>query len=493
MSKTWFNFIDGKWCSSETGQTYENRNPANREEVIGLFQDSTVDDVHKAVEAARKAYASWKNTPAPKRAEIIFRSAELLARSKSSLAQDLTREMGKVLKEAEGDVQEAIDMAYYIAGEGRRLFGHTTPSELNDKLCVTSRVPLGVVAAITPWNFPIAIPSWKIFPAVLAGNTVVFKPAPDVPLSAVRFVEILEKAGMPPGVVNLVTGNKPELGEVLTRHPEVNLVAFTGSTKTGKKVSESCAVNLKRCSLELGGKNAVMIDEEADLDLALEGVLWAAFGTAGQRCTSTSRLILHKKIAKKFTGMLEKKTKSLRCGNGLKETTDIGPLINEPHLKRMEAYVGLGLQEGAKLLMGGKRCETPECEKGWFFQPTIFSKVERSMRIAKEEIFGPVLSILEVNSLEEALEIANDSSYGLSSSIYTKDVNKALFLAHELETGIAYVNSPTIGAEVHLPFGGLKDTGNGHRDGGPTVMDTYTEWKTLYIDYSGRLQRAQMD
>ncbi len=493
MAQTFLNFINGKWLASKSAKTYENRNPANWNDVIGLFQDSNTDDLEEAVQAARKAFPQWRDTPAPKRAEVLYRTGELLVRDKSFLAGDLTREMGKVLNEAEGDVQEAVDMAYYIAGEGRRLFGQTTPSELTDKICLTTRVPLGVVAAVTPWNFPIAIPSWKIFPAILAGNTVVFKPSPEVPLSAVHFVKLLEKAGLPPGVVNLVTGTEPELGAGLTRHPEVNLVAFTGSTKTGRKVSESCGKNLKRFSLELGGKNAVIVDEDADLDLALEGTLWAAFGTSGQRCTSTSRLILHTKIAKKFSGILVKKAKDLRCGDGLDKTHHVGPLINESQLKRVQQYVGVGLKEGAKLLLGGGRCTDENCKDGWFFKPTIFTDVNSSMRIAREEIFGPVLSILEADNLDEAVEIANNTSYGLSSSIYTKNIHKALSVAGRFETGVSYINAPTIGAEVHLPFGGFKNTGNGHRDGGPAVMDTYTEWKTLYVDYSSRLQKAQME
>jgi aldehyde dehydrogenase (NAD+) len=417
----------------------------------------------------------------------------LLLKKKSAFARELTQEMGKVLKEAEGDVQEAVDMAFYMGGEGRRLHGHTAPSELKDKWCVTTRVPLGVVAAITPWNFPMAVPSWKIFPALLAGNTVVFKPAPDAPLSALRLVEILEKAGLPPGALNLVIGTHSGLGAALVRHPQVDMAAFTGSTETGRKVSEVCGKNMKRFSLELGGKNAVIVDGDADLELALEGVLWGAFGTTGQRCTSTSRLILHKKIAGEFTDMLVEKAGGLKCGNGLEEKNQIGPLINEARLNRVLNYVDIGLKEGAKLLLGGNRCADPECAHGWFFRPTIFSEAQRSMRIAREEIFGPVLSVLEAEDLEEAVEIANDSQYGLSASIYSRDINKALSVAGRLETGISYINSPTIGAEVHLPFGGVKGTGNGYRDGGPTVLDAYTEWKTVYIDYSGRLQKAQMD
>jgi len=487
------NYINGSWQPSKSGRQFDNRNPANWREVVGVFQDSSVEDVHMAVQAARRAFPSWKETPAPKRAEVLFRAAHELTRDKAGLAKDLVREMGKVLKEAEGDVQEAVDMAYYIAGEGRRLLGHTPPSELKDKLCITSRVPLGVVAAITPWNFPMAIPSWKVFPALLAGNTVVLKPAPDAPLSSVRLVESLERAGLPPGALNLVTGTRSALGEELVQHPDVAMVAFTGSTETGKRISGTCGSAMKRFSLELGGKNACIVDAEADLDLALEGALWGAFGTSGQRCTSTSRLILHKKIAGEFTERLRESAKGLRCGNGLDPSVQVGPLINQSHRTRVEDYVKIGLNEGAQLLCGGERCPGPDCATGWFYRPTIFSETDRSMRIVREEIFGPVLSILRVNTLEEALEVANDACYGLSSSLYTRNINKALTLADRFETGIAYINSPTIGAEVHLPFGGIKKTGNGYRDGGPTVLDAYTEWKTLYIDFSGRLQKAQME
>ncbi|MBI5184613.1 MAG: aldehyde dehydrogenase family protein [Nitrospinae bacterium] len=492
MSSVFLNFIGGKWAGSRSGKTYENRNPADWREVVGIFPDSGPEDIDSAVRSAREAFPSWKNTPAPKRAEVLFRAGELLSKKKSSFAVELTREMGKILKEAEGDVREAVDMAFYIGGEGRRFLGHTTPSELKDKWCMSMRVPLGVVAAITPWNFPMAVPSWKIFPALLAGNAVVLKPAPAAPLSALRLVEILEQAGLPPGALNLVCGTGPELGASLARHPGIDMVAFTGSNETGKKVSESCGKNMKRFSLELGGKNAVIVDEAADLDLALEGVLWGAFGTTGQRCTSTSRLILHKNIAEKFTDMLVEKAWKLKCGNGLDERNQIGPLINESQLNRVRAYVDIGLKEGANLLLGGERCMSPECANGWFFKPTIFSGVNKSMRVAREEIFGPVLSILIAGSLEEAMETANDCDYGLSASIYSKDINKALSVAGRLETGISYVNSPTIGAEVHLPFGGVKGTGNGYRDGGPTVLDAYTEWKTIYVDFSGRLQKAQM-
>lgn len=492
MSSVFLNFIGGKWAGSISGKTYENRNPADWREVVGIFPDSGPEDIDSAVRSARGAFAAWKDVPAPKRAEVLFRAGELLLKKKSAFAVDLTREMGKVLKEAEGDVREAVDMAFYIGGEGRRFLGHTSPSELKDKWCMSMRVPLGVVAAITPWNFPMAVPSWKIFPALLAGNAVVLKPAPDAPLSAMRLVEILDQAGLPPGALNLVCGTSPELGAALARHPGVDMAAFTGSTETGKKVSESCGKNMKRFSLELGGKNAVIIDEAADLDLALEGVLWGAFGTTGQRCTSTSRLILHKNIAEKFTDMLVEKAGKLKCGNGLDAGNQIGPLINESQLNRVRDYVDIGLKEGAKLLLGGERCMDSECANGWFFKPTIFSGVKRSMRIAQEEIFGPVLSMLIVENLEDAVETANDCAYGLSASVYSRDVNKALSVAGRLETGISYVNSPTIGAEVHLPFGGVKGTGNGYRDGGPTVLDAYTEWKTVYIDYSGRLQKAQM-
>jgi aldehyde dehydrogenase (NAD+) len=449
--------------------------------------------VAEAVQAAVAAQTAWKKTPAPKRGEILYRVSELLVRNKESFAKDMTREMGKVLAETRGDVQEAIDMGYYTAAEGRRLLGETVPSELNNKFCMSVRMPIGVVAAITPWNFPMAIPSWKIFPALVAGNTVVLKPASDTPHSAVNLVKLFEKAGLPKGVLNLVTGSGSEAGAPLMDHPKVNLVSFTGSTDTGALVSQHCARQMKKFSLEMGGKNAIIVMDDANLDLAVEGILWGAFGTTGQRCTAASRVIVHKKVMQKLTRRLLAKTRALRLGDGLKARTDVGPLINAAQRDKVADYCKIGQEEGARLLLGGEPHKNGLCRQGYFFQPTIFTDVSPKMRIAQEEIFGPVLSLLSCRSLDHAVQIVNDSRYGLSSAIYTQDVNRAFRAIESLDTGITYINSSTIGAEIQLPFGGTKGTGNGHREAGTAALEIFTEWKSVYVDYSGKLQKAQIE
>ncbi len=405
----------------------------------------------------------------------------------------MTREMGKVLLETRGDVQEGIDTAYYAATEGRRLFGHTAPSELPNKFCMSVRTPIGVAGIITPWNFPLAIPTWKIFPALVCGNTVVFKPASDTPATATRFVEILLEAGLPPTVIQLVHGSGSTVGMPLVEHDEVNLISFTGSTNVGKQITAAAAKNLKRVSLELGGKNAQIVMPDADLDLALNGVLWGAFGTTGQRCTATSRLILHEAIHDKFLSMLIKRAEKLRLGNGLETDTEVGPLINPQQKETVASYVKIARDEGAKLETGGEAYTHGECRKGNFFLPTIFSGVEPEMRLAQEEVFGPVLAVLKVRDLQEAIRVLNNTKYGLSSSIYTRDVNGAFTAMRDIEAGITYVNGPTIGAEAHMPFGGVKETGNGHREGGWPVYEFFSETKTIYVDFSGKLQRAQID
>lgn len=493
MTRKYQNFIGGKWEDAKSGQVFENRNPANWSEIIGTFPKSGKEDVDDAVRSARTAFEKWRLVPAPRRGDILRNVGDILSARKEELARLMTREMGKVLLETRGDVQEGIDTAYYAAGESRRLFGKTVPSELPDKFNMAIRVPVGVAGVVTPWNFPMAIPTWKIFPAILCGNTVVFKPASDTPASATALVEILAEAGIPEGVINVVHGGGTEVGMAIVEHPDVDLISFTGSTPVGKKISAAAASTLKRVSLELGGKNAQLVMDDADLDLALDGVLWGAFGTTGQRCTATSRLILHEKIYDRFMNMLVDRTKKLRLGDGLKGDTDVGPVINEQQRKSIHQYVEIGVREGAELVLGGKVASGDGLNDGWFYQPTIFSGVLPEMRIAREEIFGPVLAVIKVRSLEEGIAVLNNTIYGLSSSVYTRDVNNAYQAIRDIKAGITYINAPTIGAEAHMPFGGVKQTGNGHREGGWTVYDFFTEWKTIYVDYSGHIQRAQID
>jgi len=493
MPQQFQNFINGSWVEAKSGKTFENRNPANWNDVIGVFPMSGKEDVDEAVRAAHVAFEKWRLIPAPARGDILRIIGDLLVKYKEEIAREMTREMGKVIAETRGDVQEGIDTAYYAATEGRRLFGHTVPSELPDKFAMAIRVPVGVAGIITPWNFPMAIPTWGIFPALLSGNTVVFKPASDTPKTASRLVEIMVEAGIPDGVVNLVYGSGRDVGSAIAAHPDVDLILFTGSTEIGKQIMREGSTTLKRVSLELGGKNAQIIMDDADLDLALDGILWGAFGTTGQRCTATSRLILHEKVYDKFMTMLVDRTKKLRLGDGLLQTSDVGPCINESQRKIVQSYVEIGRNEGAHLLCGGSIAAQGDLVNGWFFEPTIFDSVLPSMRIAREEIFGPVLSVIRTDSLEDAIAKLNDTIYGLSSSMYTRDVNKAFVAIRDIKAGITYINVPTIGAEAHLPFGGVKQTGNGHREGGWAVYDFFTEWKSVYIDYSGRLQRAQID
>jgi alpha-ketoglutaric semialdehyde dehydrogenase len=491
--KMYKNYINGEWMDASTGKAIENRNPADTNELVGLFPDSAEADVNLAVDAAREAYKSWRLVPAPKRAEVLYRTAEILVQRKEDFAEMMTREMGKVLAETRGDVQEAIDMTYLMAGEGRRQFGATTPSELPNKFAMSVRVPHGVCGLITPWNFPMAIPSWKMMPALVLGNTVVLKPAEDTPLSSYNLVQAMEEAGLPPGVVNIVCGMGPEAGAPLVNHKGVNVVSFTGSTEVGRLVSQACAPSFRPCHLEMGGKNIIVVMDDANLDLAVDGTVWGGFGTTGQRCTAASRVAVHKKVYKEFAEQLIGRAKKLKVGNGLDPTVDMGPCINETQLKTVMKYVAIGIEEGAKLAAGGHRLEGGAYARGWFHEPTVFVDCNPKMRIAQEEIFGPVVSVMPFESFDEALEIANGVIYGLSSSIYTRDVNKAFQAQRDLETGIVYVNAPTIGAETHLPFGGTKNTGNGHRESGTAALDFYSEWKTVYVDYSDKLQRAQID
>src|SRR5688572_19658971 len=492
--KSYQNYIGGKWVPSESGEVSENINPADTQDIIGRFPLSTPQDVNKAVNAAREAYDGWRNMPAPRRAELLFRLGEILIRNKNAFAADMTREMGKIFKEAGGDVQEAIDCTYYTAGEGRRLHGFTTPAEMPNKFAMCIRQPVGLCGLITPWNFPMAIPSWKLIPALICGNTVVLKPAEDTPLSTFNLVKACEEAGIPPGVVNLVSGHGETVGAAMTNHPALRLISFTGSTETGRLVASACAERNAICSLEMGGKNAIIVMDDADIDLAIEGAIWGAFGTSGQRCTASSRLVVHKKVYKQFVSKLVEETKALRVGNGADPKTDVGPLINNDAVEKVMSYVRIGRNDdGAKLACGGKRLSRGDYANGHFVEPTVFTDATPDMRISQEEIFGPVTTVIPANSLEDAIQIANGVRYGLSAAIYTQNVNRAFKAMNEMYTGIFYVNASTIGAEVHLPFGGTKATGNGHREAGTQVLDIFSEWKSIYVDFSGKLQRAQID
>jgi len=489
---TYHNLIGGEWMPSVSGKTILNVNPADDSDIVGAFPLSTGDDVAKAVAAAKKAFATWRLVPAPKRAEILVRAGILLQQRKEQYARDMTREMGKVLAETRGDVQEAIDEAFYVAGEGRRLFGQTTPSELQNKFAMSVRMPVGVVGLITPWNFPMAIPSWKLFPALVSGNTCVIKPATDTPLSTYNLVQALVDAGLPAGVVNIISGSGSATGSALVEHPDVRAISFTGSSEVGSHVAQRAAATFKPVSLEMGGKNAQIVLDDANLELALDGALWGSFGTTGQRCTATSRILLQKGIAAKFTKEFVARAKKLKVGNGLDESIEVGPQVNKSQIETSKKYVEIAQGEGAKILAGGHPLTDGEYAKGTFFEPTVVGSVTPTMRIAREEVFGPVVSLIEFDTFEQAIEIANSIDYGLSTSIYTKDVNRAFTAMRDLEAGITYINAPTIGAEVHLPFGGVKHTGNGHREGNGAI-DFFTTWKAVYVDYSDKLQRAQID
>jgi aldehyde dehydrogenase (NAD+) len=489
---TYKNFIGGAWVPAAGGKTLPNLNPADHADVIGEFPASGAEDMDRAVVAAKEAFAEWRLVPAPKRAEILLRTGTLLQERKEKYAREMTREMGKVLAETRGDVQEAIDEAFYVAGEGRRLYGVTTPSELQNKFAMSVRMPVGVVGLITPWNFPMAIPSWKLFPALVAGNTCVIKPAEDTPLSTYNLVQTLTDAGLPPGVVNIVFGDGPGAGAPLVEHRDVRAISFTGSSEVGSLVAQRAAATFKQVSLEMGGKNAMIVLDDANLDLALDGALWGAFGTTGQRCTATSRILLQRSIAAEFTQRFVERARKLRVGDGMDEKVEVGPQVNRQQIETSTKYVEIAQREGAKLLLGGHALTESPFARGTFFAPTVFAGVTPGMRIAREEVFGPVVSLLEFADFEEAVAIANSIDYGLSTALYTRDVNRAFAAMRDLEAGITYINAPTIGAEVHLPFGGVKQTGNGHREG-MGALDFFTTWKAVYVDYSDKLQRAQID
>jgi alpha-ketoglutaric semialdehyde dehydrogenase len=491
-TKTFQNYIGGEWVDSASGETFESTSPATGDS-IGIFPKSNAGDVDRAVAAAKSAFEEWRLVPAPKRGEILYRFANLLIDEKDDLTDLMSREMGKVKAEAGGDVQEAIDMTLYMAGEGRRMFGQTTPSELRDKFNMSVRQPIGVVGAITPWNFPIAIPSWKIAPALVCGNTVVFKPATDTPALGERFVELFAEAGLPAGVINIVHGGGGAVGDRLVKHPDVRVITLTGSRETGVQVMRNAADGLKHVHLELGGKNAIIVLDDADLDLAVEGIVWSAFGTSGQRCTAASRVIVQEGVYEQLQSKLVANAEKMRLGPGWEDDTDVGPVINKRALEKIHSYTEIGKDEGAKLLTGGEVATDNGLDKGFFYRPTIFGDVDPQMRVAQEEIFGPTTALIRVKDVDDAIRVSNGIKYGLSSSIFTRDVNTAFRAMRDLEAGITYLNAGTIGAEVHLPFGGTKDTGNGHREAGQAALDVFTEWKSIYVDYSGKLQKAQID
>ena len=493
MPENFKNFIAGEWVAPTSGNYFENRNPADWNDLIGCFPRSGPEDAERAIASAKRGFAQWSKTPAPLRGAVLQRVGDLLVQKKEAIARAMTREMGKVLAETRGDVQEGIDTAFYAASEGRRLFGRVVPSELRNKWAMSYRRPIGVAGIITPFNFPMAIPTWKMFPALVCGNAVIFKPAEDVPHTGHLLVEVLLEAGLPPEVIQLVHGQGSVVGRAVIDHPDVPVISFTGSTETGSIIGATCGRMHKRLSLEMGGKNAMIVMDDADLDLALDGVLWGAFGTTGQRCTATSRLILHDKIHDRFLKMLGDRVGKLRLGPGLEDRTEVGPLIHEESRQKVDSYVGIGKKEGAAVLVGGATASGGALDNGWFYQPTVLAGVKPGMRVEQEEIFGPVLSAIKVGSLDDAVTVNNDVAYGLSSSLYTRDVNAAFRAMSDLDNGITYVNAPTIGAEAHLPFGGVKQTGNGHREGGWEVYDFYSETKVCYVDYSGHLQRAQID
>ncbi len=488
------NFVGGVWMDCSTSKTFKNIDPAHTGKVISEFQDSSQVDIDRAVEVAHQAFQSWKRVPAPHRGEILYKAAEILVRDKECIAKGMTQEMGKTLAETRGDVQEAIDMAYYAAGEGRRMAGEVVPSELNNKWCMSKKEPIGVIGAITPWNFPIAIPSWKAFPALVAGNTMVIKPAEDTPWSVCKLAEVFHEAGLPAGVFNVVTGYGTTAGFPLITNPKVKMISFTGSTATGRIVSTTCASHMKPFSLEMGGKNGIVVMDDADLDLAVEGVVWGAFGTTGQRCTATSRVIVHENIHDEFMEKLVAKTKTLSLGDGLKDKTDVGPLINQKALSKVSSYVEDAKHRGLMPVVGGYENHSPneDCD-GWFYEPTIFDNVDINDPLMQEEIFGPVVAVTSFSNSKEAIWMVNNTCYGLSSAMYTSDVNLAFEFFNEAETGMVYVNASTIGAEIQLPFGGIKGTGNGHRDAGSSMIDNCTENKSCMIDYSGKVQKAQID
>ena len=486
------NYIHGEWVASASKRSAPDINPANTDEVLCQAPLSTREEAQAAIRAAASAFPGWKATPAPVRGKMLFRAMELMRERSEELAAALTREEGKALKDSRGEVQRAINIMEFTAGEGRRLRGSTIPSELPNTFIYTVRQPVGVAGLLTPWNFPVAIPVWKIAPALLSGNTVVFKPASLTPLTAVMVAEILHAAGFPPGVFNLVLGSGGTVGDEIVKSPEVQAVSFTGSNEVGCALYEQASRRGIRVQCEMGGKNAMIVLKDADLSLALAGAIQGGFGSTGQRCTATSRVIVEDSIADQFTDMLMEAMNKLRVGNGMEDSVDIGPLVDEPQMKIVLGYIDAGNAEGARLLKGGSRLTGGEWDRGYYVEPTLFDRVSSGMRIAQEEIFGPVISLMRARDFEEAVELANHVKFGLSASLYTQDMNRALKFVDLAEVGKVHVNSPTIGGEAQAPFGGTKATGIGPREQGTEVFEFYTEVKTVYMDYTGKKRETSM-
>ncbi|CAN5685262.1 aldehyde dehydrogenase family protein [soil metagenome] len=486
------NFTNGEWTESASEKTVRNINPANTNDIIGTIKLATREEARDAVESAYDAFRDWKNTPAPTRGKIVAKFARLLEDNKEELSKILTREEGKTLAESRGELQRSINVAEFCAGEARRLNGETIQSELPANFAYTIKEPHGVVAIITPWNFPVAIPVWKIAPALVAGNTIVFKPAEITPATAVRICELFEEAGIPKGVLNLILGSGSEVGDEIANHPAVKAISFTGSTEIGLKLYKQVAGRGAKVQCEMGGKNPVVVMEDADLDLAVESTVQGAFGSTGQRCTATSRAVVVDKIADEFVQKVVERAKKMRIGDGADEHTEMGPSVDEKQFKTVLKYIDIGREDGAEMLTGGKRAEADGLENGYFIEPTVFDKVTSEMRIAQEEIFGPVLSVIRVKGFDEAMIAANDSQYGLTSSIFTNDPNLIFRFVHEIETGMTHINSPTTGCEAHIPFGGVKLTGIGAREQGSTALDFYTEIKVVYVDYTGRKREGNL-
>lgn len=489
---TYRNFIGGKWIESSSSKTVPNVNPANTDDVLGTIRQATREEARSAVEAASEAFHSWRRTPAPTRGKIVAKAARLMEDAKEELAQILTREEGKTISESRGELQRSINVAEFCAGESRRMNGETILSELPSNFAYTIKQPLGVVACITPWNFPVAIPVWKIAPALVAGNTVVFKPASLTPATAVRIVEIFAQAGIPPGVLNLILGSGSDAGDEIVNHRAVKAVSFTGSNAVGIRMYEQVSRRGGKCQCEMGGKNPVVILEDADMDLTVESTAQGAFGSSGQRCTATSRAIVVNDVADEFVERIKQRAESMRIGDGMDPKTEMGPSVDESQFKTVMDYLNIGREDGAALVCGGERATGNGLDKGYFVRPTIFDHVTPDMRIAREEIFGPVLSVLRVKDFAEAMQVANDTEYGLSSSIFSNDAARIFRFIDEIETGMTHINSPTTGGEAHIPFGGIKGTGIGDREQGSTALDFYTELKVVYVDYTGRKREGNL-